>query len=291
MVQAAPGSMNGHGARLKGLRAVVELALLVVLGLLLARTFWLIAAPAQSVNALTPAPASMVTVQAPASRLQANLSLLTSANPFSMVERVGAVEDEVLSVPETSLNLRLQGVRAITSGDGDLQASATIVTPDNRQGVYVVGDKLLDNVVLSRILSNRVILDKGGTYEALYLEGREDGLRVLGGEEPRQEIGGQRVVEPAIYHVASAESLLSAVRLIPAGEEALRIVPTVAPDDLAVFGLREGDRLVAVDGRPVAELDYDEVIGKLTTNNRINVSIQRGTQTSELTYVFEERVE
>ncbi len=290
MVQAAPGSVNGQGARLMGLRALVELGLLVVLGLLLARTFWLIAAPAKSVNGLTPAPASMVTAPAPAIRLQANLSLLTSANPFASLERA-AVEDDTLSVPETSLNLRLQGVRAITSGDGDLQASATIVTPDNRQGVYVVGDKLLDNVVLSRILSNRVILDKGGTFEALYLEGREDGLRVLGGEEPRQAIGGQRVVEPAIHHIASAETLLSAVRLIPAGEAALRIVPTVAPDDLAGLGLREGDRLVAVDGRPVAELDYDEVIGKLTTTDRINVSIQRGTQTNELTYVFEERVE
>ena len=281
MVQAAPGSVNGQGARLKGLRALVEFALLVVLGLLLARTFWLIAAPAKSVNALTPAPASMVTAPAPVSRLQANLSLLTSANPFASVERA-AVDDDTISVPETSLNLRLQGVRAITSGDGDLQASATIVTPDNRQGVYVVGDKLLDNVVLSRILSNRVILDKGGTFEALYLEGREDGLRVLGGEEPRQAIGGQRVVEPAIHHIASAETLLSAVRLIPAGEEALRIVPTVAPEDLEGLGLREGDRLVAVDGRPVAEL---------TTTDRINVSIQRGTQTNELTYVFEERVE
>ena len=68
-------------------------------------------------------------------------------------------------------------------------------------------------------------------------------------------------------------------------------MPTVAPEDLEGLGLREGDRLVAVDGRPVAELDYDEVIGKLTTTDRINVSIQRGTQTNELTYVFEERVE
>ncbi len=269
-------------------QSVSQVALMALIGLFLARLFWLVVAPVPAVSSVTPSAAS---APAPSNaRFVPNLAVLTTQNPFApmvaeQLEEIGG------SVPETALNLKLQGVRASTNAEFGRQSSAIIVTPDNRQNVFVAGDKILEDVVLARILSDRVILDKSGSFEALYLEGRDGGLRVLGGVEPRQAVGGREQIEPSVFQLNSASTLLAVARLVPSSNGGLRIVPAGSPERLAEIGLAPGDQLVSVDGRAVSELDYDEVVGRLRNMNRVRLTLRRGQQTTDVTLVFEERAQ
>ncbi len=70
-------------------------------------------------------------------------------------------------LPVTALPFSLHGVRA-DSATG--RGSAIIATGDGQQQVFAVGDTLADGVTLAAIAADHVVLDRGGTREALWLD-------------------------------------------------------------------------------------------------------------------------
>lgn len=268
---------------------LVELVALIVIGLVIARLFWLILAPGGAVSDVTPPPALNAVQVSQAPVRIADRSVLIRTNAFAAIDS-GPVEAEVEDVPETSLNLVLKGLRA-ASGEG-ASSSATIVTPDNEVGVYVVGAEIIDGVVLTRILSDRVILDKNGSFESLFLEGRTGELNVIGGNTPRQAVGGGEVIEPSVHRVESFSALMRDVSLQRASSPpGWRIMAPGNPGVLAQFGLEQGDLLTSVNGREAESLTYDDLAGLIGGSDRVDLSVRRGTETKRVTLVFEERNE
>lgn len=268
---------------------LVELGALILIGLVIARLFWLVLAPGGLVSDVTPPPALNAVQVSQATVRSADRSVLIRSNAFAAIETVPA-EAAVEDVPETSLNLVLKGLRA-ASGEGAM-SSATIVTPDNEVGVYGVGAEIIDGVVLTRILSDRVILDKNGTFESLFLEGRTGELNVIGGGVPRQAVGGQEVIEPSIHRVESFTALMRDVRLQRASSPpGWRIMAPGNPGALAQFGLEQGDLLTSVNGQEAESLTYDDLAGLIGGSDRVDLSVRRGTETKRVTLVFEERNE
>lgn len=92
----------------------------------------------------------------------ADRALLSRVDPFFPAM---ARTDETL--PVTALPFSLHGVRA-DSATG--RGSAIIATGDGQQQVYGVGDMLTDGVTLAAIAGDHVVLDRGGTREALWLD-------------------------------------------------------------------------------------------------------------------------
>lgn len=86
--------------------------------------------------------------------------------------------------PETRLNLSLRGVFAVGDGAG----FAYIVTQGGDESVYSRGDALPGNARLERVYGDRVLLDRDGTLETLWLD-RAD---VASRESPRRERGASR---------------------------------------------------------------------------------------------------
>lgn len=100
----------------------------------------------------------------------ADRALLARVDPF-FPAAAGSGE----GLPVTALPFSLHGVRA-DSATG--RGSAIIATGDGLQMVYAVGDTLTDGVTLAAIAADHVVLDRGGTREALWLD--------TGGTQPVQ---------------------------------------------------------------------------------------------------------
>jgi general secretion pathway protein C len=92
----------------------------------------------------------------------ADRALLARFDPF-FPARGGSGD----SLPVTALPFSLHGVRA-DSATG--RGSAIIAAGDGQQLVYGVGDSVGDGVTLAAIAPDHVVLERGGTREALWLD-------------------------------------------------------------------------------------------------------------------------
>lgn len=92
----------------------------------------------------------------------ADRGLLARLDPFFPVRA-----DPAGSLPVTALPISLHGVRA-DSATG--RGSAIIASGDGLQKVYAVGETLADGVTLAAIAADHVVIDRGGTREALWLD-------------------------------------------------------------------------------------------------------------------------
>lgn len=112
----------------------------------------------------------------------ADRALLSRVDPF--FPAAAAAGD---SLPVTALPFSLHGVRA-DSATG--RGSAIIAAGDGQQQVYSVGDTVGDGVTLAAIATDHVVLDRGGTREALWLD--TGGAEAVQRFEPAGAAGAQQ---------------------------------------------------------------------------------------------------
>lgn len=271
---------------------LVEIALVLVLGILIARLGWTLVAGEASVARLEPrAMPTLVGGNTP--DLIADRTLLVRQNPFAAGETAAEV---VPDVPETQLNLRLFGV--ITS-EGSFGGSAQITTPDSQMSRYTVGEEVLSGVTLERVLADRVILRRNGVSETLILEGRGDGLSVIGNVQKSPATNPENVGLPPVPEQHSSEgearsaiALISAVRAGPVQEDGRLVGYTLTPNGSADImqraGLLPGDVLVEVNGTSASELGADELVAELGTASAAILKIKRGEQARIVRVSFDE---
>ncbi len=232
----------------------VEIVLLAAVCLIAARLVWLLFAPLPAPHAPPKLASVPVTSQ-----------VLVSGNPFKAVvasnadgsDGVGGAassnEDGAPDVRETSLDLKLHGVWL--SGD---TSSATIQTPDKKQGVFRIGDTIWDSVTLDSVYANQVIINTNGFLEALKLPNKADfagdtGLSI----QPKARGGRSSQAVPSSDGDTPPKIVLGdIVRFRPArdsqGSAALALFPGANRAAFAEQGLVEGDLLISVDGVAVS---------------------------------------
>jgi len=207
---------------------------------------------------------------------------LARANHFG----TGIASSPVIpNAPETSLNLRLKGVRAIPDPlQSDQMANspiAIIQTPDQSALTYRMGDMIIDGVTLDQILPDRVLIMKGGALETLMMDSSASGLSVLRlpGEEPRTVTQPQqsRSAPPAI---GQTHSLLAKVDFQPVQSNGTltgyRIQSRGDEADLTALGLQSGDIVVEIAGSRVGSADSPNLLAQLAGANELNLTVERG---------------
>lgn len=274
-------------------RHACVILLTIMLGLLVARLVWLVVDPAGAVSKVQPLPQFSMPASSPA-HFNADLSILIQDNPFSAA--VIADTAEIPDAPVTSLNLILKGVRA---SDNKVVSSAIIVTPDNEANAYKPGDEILDRVVLENVLADRVILRKDGALESLLLDGRNEDFSVVTrpGDEPIRGIGATSASTPAPTPpsapaaIADPSQLLAAMTLAPeTGDSGLVGYRLSARGDASTmqgFGFQPGDILVEFDGDKVGDFEPADIADRLSTENALQVGVQRGEETVRFTLNFD----
>ncbi len=263
------------------IRTMLIVLFAAIIGLLVARLFWLIVEPEGSVSQIMPVYANSATAGT-ARTGQVDINLLYRDNPFGDIELISA---DIPDAPETTLDLRLVGLRAATV---DAEGAAIIVTPDNRQNLYAPGDKILNNVYLDRVLTDRVILKKNGTLESLFRDNREGQFLVIGGEEPRQvpieaETGRQR-------QIMSRQAFMENVRITPASKDnsiiGYQLSSRSDRDMFEQSGLKDGDIVTVLNGLRIADLGQEELITQFGAANELDLEVIRGEESVSVLIAF-----
>ncbi|MEO1071846.1 MAG: type II secretion system protein N [Pseudomonadota bacterium] len=266
------------------LRWVVEGVLVIALALLVARIGWLIVSPSNSVATYTqrPLPAPMRGASSTLA-IATDRTLLVQNNPFQQGEADVIVQD----VPETNLNLNLDGLRMST--EGGEAGNAIIRTPNGIGKNYSVGDEILAGVTLERILSDRVIINRDGANETLMLGGRGAGLSVITDDSrisTEIDVSSQATIpeSPAQPDVTEAqidapELLLGSINAGPVRVNGAitgyRLDPLGSPEIMQQAGLAPGDVLLQINGASVAQLDTIDVIDRISSAETVDLTVNR----------------
>lgn len=145
----------------------VRLLLVLTLSLSLARLFWLLF-PAPAVPA---AIVAIPTVSGPVDtgNGSVNIAQLKSLSLFGKVEAPKQDQPAVIesNAVDTRLNLTLVGVME----SSDENSARAIIASGDKQDVYAINASLPvgNNVTLSKVMADRVIINNNGQYESLWL--------------------------------------------------------------------------------------------------------------------------
>jgi len=266
-------------------RLAVEVILVVVLALLAARLIWIIASPTDSVANYTdrPLPAPMRSASSILA-VTTDRTVLLSQNPFDQGEAEIIVQD----VPETTLNLHLDGLRMSTGSDDD--GNAIIRTPNGINSNFSVGDEILAGVTLQRILSDRVIINRDGVDETLMLGGRGAGLSVISDDsqtvspgddlpaasEATAAASGTGIIEGQLAGPDQLFGAINAGAVMTNGQiSGYRLNPIGSTDILRQAGFEPGDVLLQINGTSVSNLDMNDVIDRISAIETAELRINR----------------
>ncbi len=191
-----------------------------------------------------------------------------TAAPVTVVS--GSEDDEF---QDASANAQLLGVLI---GEGDL-AFAAIQTPQVADGVYAVGQEILPNLVLLRVEPNRVVVRERGAERQIRLKPLSDAAQTSDSEliesVPRDTTSG-----------FSLSGVMGATPVSVAGEGIGLRLDALDSEVAAMSGLQSGDIVLAVGGRPVAQLMASPAaFTQMSNETALLVRVRRGEQDMELT--------
>ncbi len=247
--------------------SLAELLLIAGLATQSARLLWTLVTPVSPLGDWRPAEISVP---------GRPYDVLAGFDPFF---RLGAQAQGPATV--TSLQLTLFGIRVDeASGRG----SAIVAGADNVQKSVGVGEEIQPGVRLKAVAFDHITIDRGGTSEDLFLV-QSDAPQP--GQAPVPAPGAPPVAgQPAVPPIA-ANQIRNEIGFIPRIDggriSGLVVRPQGTGNLFRTAGLREGDVVTAIGGRPVTgPQDLDRVTADFAGGGNIPITVERGTQTLAL---------
>lgn len=231
-MQTVPGSTRNHsGAMPRFAVAAAEVCAVALLAFILARGFWFLMYGAFSEPFMFEEPEARLSIREV--RLQPTD---TSFDTLFSGAGTGAQAADLAELPETQLSLSLFGVRM---GETPESGSAIIEVGANGQRTYAVGQNITDDATLAAVHADRIVIDRSGIREGLYLRD--------GADRPESGTGLQPVTDPQV--------LIAALGLQPNFDSGRLNGFRVGADDGTVqeLGLEQGDIILAINGRDLPQ--------------------------------------
>lgn len=246
--------------------SLMELLLLAALAVQGARLVWAVLTPISPLGAWRPAGPAV-----PGSPGD----VLRGFDPFYRVSGTGTGPAVV-----TALQLRLFGTR-IDEAMG--RSSAILAGPDGVQKSIAIGEEVLPGVTLKAVAFDHVTIDRGGASEDLFLD-------QSGGAAPPVPVPGgaaQPVDAPVQTGGVTVQQLQSDVGFIPRidGGRVSGLVVRSQGSGMAfrAAGLRDGDIVTAIGGRPVTGPgDVARLEGEFAKGGNLSMTVERGGSTLPL---------
>jgi len=239
-----------------------------------------------------------------------NIHQITRANLFGDNKSVTTkANNSDLNAPVTRLKLKLRGVYAAS----DSELAGAMIEAQNKQEVYRIGSKLpgASGLKLHKILSDRVIMSRGGKYETLLIEdfGQIKGLSRRNSSkssptdfnndvyttnnknivDKRKDQNLTKELIKLRSKLSDPQSLSELVSVSPALEgdtfQGFRIAPGKNRALFGKLGLRRNDIITGVNG-----ITLDDPAGafslmeQISSAEEINLTIKRGKK--ELNILF-----
>ncbi len=212
--------------------------------------------------------------------------ILRGPNPFF---RLDPARTDSPAAAVTAVHLTLFGTR-LNGATG--RGSAIIATPDGVQSSYSVGDEILPGLSLKAVAFDHVTLSRGGAEEALFLDqsgGQSGGSAQAAsvsapGPEPAPppDAPSQRAV-PGAGQGVTREEIQQGIGFIPRIDggkvTGLSVRPQGGSDAFSRVGLKEGDIVTQIGGRPVTgPQDLERLAGTIGNGGTVSLSVERGAQ-------------
>lgn len=244
--------------------SVAELLLLAGLAAQGARLVWAIVTPVSPLGDWRPAPVAEVA---------APVALLNGFDPFF---RLGAPSGPAVV---TSLQLTLFGTR-VDEAMG--RGSAILAGGDGVQRAVAVGEEIQPGVVLKAVAFDHVTVDRGGASEDLFLD--QSGGAAPVSVAPGTPAGGVPPQPGAGVTLAQLRQEIGFIPRIDSGRvSGLVVRPQGSGAAFRAAGLREGDVITSLGGRPVSGPDdVERVMRDFTAGGNVPIVVERGQETLPL---------
>ncbi|ANC85681.1 type II secretion system protein N [Sphingomonas sp. NIC1] len=251
--------------------SLAELVLIGGLAIQSARLFWTIVTPIAPLGDWRPAEVAVP---------GRPYDVLAGFDPFF---RLGTRAPAQATV--TSLQLNLFGIRVDeASGRG----SAIVAGPDNVQKSVAVGEDILPGVRLKSVSFDHITIDRGGTAEDLYLVQSDAPGAGAPAAMPATPTGAP--IAPPVTDAApaiKASQIRNEIGFIPRIDggriSGLVVRPQGSGTLFRTAGLREGDVVTAIGGRPVSgPQDLDRIAADFAGGGSLPITVERGQQTLAL---------
>ncbi len=238
--------------------SLAELALMGVLAAQCARFVWVLATPVTPLGDWRPA--------AP---VVADADILRGFDPFF---RLGGAAQ---SATVTALQLTLFGTRTDEAMGG---GSAIIAGPDGVQQSVAVGAEIQPGVRLKSVAFDHVTIDRGGAAEDLFLDQSGAVTPVTPGAAPALTTGAAGI------QVGQLRNEIGFIPRIDGGRiSGLTVRPQGTGNAFRAAGLKEGDVVTSIGGRPVSGPgDLDRIAKDFAGGGNVPITVERGQDTLPL---------
>ncbi len=211
----------------------------------------------------------------PPTRNVVDLPSILRANLFGQSAQIQGADN----APVTSMSLLLGGV--IADSD-EKRGFAMIGTSSADIKFYKVGDMVPGGVQLYAVYVDRVLLDRGGTIEALLMPLRAGSVQAppppapVGGAVPVQRVQQLMRENPGIL----GQVIQRNVVMVDGRLQGMRVYPGANAQAFNRLGLRPGDLVTAINGTQLDErTKSEEVFNSLSSAAEARITVTRnGTQ-------------
>ncbi len=248
--------------------SLTELVLIAALAAQTARLLWTIVTPIGPLGEWRP----------PVLLVPGNPGeILAGFDPFFRLDS-NRPQTATSTLPIALFGIRVEG--------GALRGSAIVAGPDAVQKSVAVGEEIQPGVVLKAVAFDHITIARGGVDEDLFMAtasgtpASPEAMAAAGGAAP---VG----VSPANGGSIQIGQLKSEIGFIPridAGRiSGLVVRPQGSGAAFRAAGLKEGDVVTSIGGRPVTGLgDLDRIASDFAQGGNIPVTVERGSQTLPL---------
>ena len=242
--------------------SVAELALLALLAVQCARLTWTIATPVEPLGDWRPAEAAIPADPA---------GLLRDFDAFFRIS--GAQGPRAVS----SANVKVFGIR-LDEATG--RGSAIVAGPDGVQQSVSVGEQIAPGIMLKAVAFDHITVDRGGVAEDVFVE--------QGDAAPAAPaIEGAAAAAPPPPDAITSDQLATQIGFVPRIDggrvSGLAVRPQGSGAAFRAAGLREGDVITSLGGRPVTgQGDLQRITRDYPRGGAVPLVVERGDATVPL---------
>lgn len=213
-----------------------------------------------------------------------------------------AEELTVEPTKKTKLKLTLKGVMpAVEMKD----SMAIISSRSKKDEVYRIDAQIIRGVLLKEVYNDHVIIERAGKSESLYfdeaklltlIETADDQVLVNQRSTSTNALTNERSTNESDVGVLSPAEILDTYEALFEEDPNALLATTglrsngtsyevLASSSLIAMGLKAGDKIVAVNGQSVGNIESDAGLGELVRKQSVaNFQIQRGSRTFSVSY-------
>ena len=223
---------------------------------------------------------------------------MASSSLFGYLAEVESVTVE--PTQKTKLKLTLKGVMPAI----DMKNSMAIISSKSKKDeVYRIDAQIIRGVLLREVYNDHVILERAGKAESLYFDETKLITLIENSDDNNANLVNQDVRKRAAKQAVKSDvGILSPVEILDAYEALFNEDPVallastglrstgtsyevLASSSLIAMGLKVGDKIVAVNGQSVGNIESDAGLGELVRKQSVaNFQIQRGSRTFSVSY-------